>query len=68
MTTPIDPTVDYNKYIDFVDSTTSFPSKDAEEFVARIYDLKEKGVNLYNCNKNSFFVKSGAMKYAPVIF
>ena len=30
--------------------------------------LKEKGVNLYNCNKNSFFVKSGAMKYAPVIF
>ena len=38
MTTPIDPTVDYNKYIDFVDSTTSFPSKDAEEFVARIYD------------------------------
>ncbi len=46
MTTPIDPTVDYNKYIDFVDSTTSFPSKDAEEFVARIYDLKEKGVNI----------------------
>ena len=30
MTTPIDPTIDYNKYIDFVDSTTSFPSKDAE--------------------------------------
>ena len=46
MTTPIDPTIDYNKYIDFVDSTTSFPSKDAEEFVARIYDLKEKGVNI----------------------
>ena len=23
MTTPIDPTVDYNKYIDFVDSTTN---------------------------------------------
>ena len=46
MTTPIDPTVDYNKYIDFVDSTTSFPSKNAEEFVARIYDLKEKGVNI----------------------
>ena len=46
MTTNIDPTVDYNKYIDFVDSTTSFPSKDTEEFVARIYDLKEKGVNI----------------------
>ena len=40
------PTVDYNKYLEFVDQVTSFPSKDTDEFVARIRDLEEKGVHI----------------------
>lgn len=40
------PTVDYNKYLEFVDQVTSFPSKDTDEFVSRIRDLEEKGVHI----------------------
>jgi len=40
------PKVDYDKYLKFVDQVTSFPSKDTDEFVARIRDLEEKGVNI----------------------
>ena len=41
MTTPIDPTVDYNKYIDFVDSTTSFPESGTLQTTVAgvIYDI-----------------------------
>ena len=38
--------VDYNKYLDFVNTTTSFPSKDTDEFIARVRDLQDKGVNI----------------------
>ena len=46
MTAIVDNTVDYDKYLAFVDSTTSFPSKDTDEFIARVQDLQSKGVNI----------------------
>ncbi len=38
--------IDYNKYLEFVDGTTSHPSKDTEEFINRVRDLESKGVNI----------------------
>ena len=46
MTAIVDNTVDYDKYLAFVDSTTSFPSKDTDEFISRVQDLQSKGVNI----------------------
>ena len=31
--------VDYDKYLEFVDGTTSNPSKNTDEFIKRIKDL-----------------------------
>ena len=39
-------TVDYNKYLEFVDGTTSHPSKSTDEFINRIKDLESKGVDI----------------------
>jgi hypothetical protein len=36
--------VDLNKYTEFVDSTTSYPSKSNQEMVARIQQLSERDV------------------------
>lgn len=36
--------VDLNKYTQFVDGTTSYPSKSNEEFIARIQQLAERDV------------------------
>ena len=36
-------TVDFNKYVDFVDGTTSDPSKDYSEFVDRLIYLNAQG-------------------------
>jgi len=36
--------VDLTKYMEFVDSTTSYPSKSNEEFIARIRQLAESDV------------------------
>ena len=36
--------VDLNKYTQFVDGTTSYPSKSNEEFIARIQQLSERDV------------------------
>lgn len=38
--------VDLVKYTDFVNGTTSYPSKSNEEFIARINELNERGVNI----------------------
>ena len=38
--------VDYDKYLDFVDGTTSNPSKSTDEFIKRIKDLESKGVDV----------------------
>ena len=38
--------IDYDKYLSFVNDTTSHPSKDTDEFVKRIRDLEAKGVNV----------------------
>ena len=38
--------VDYDKYLDFVDGTTSNPSKSTDEFIKRIKDLEGKGVDV----------------------
>ena len=38
--------VDYDKYLEFVDGTTSNPSKNTDEFIKRIRDLEEKGVDV----------------------
>jgi NTP pyrophosphatase (non-canonical NTP hydrolase) len=38
--------IDLNKYMEFVDTTTSHPSKSNTEFVRRIENLNEKGVNI----------------------
>ena len=38
--------VDYDKYLEFVDGTTSNPSKNTDEFIKRIKDLEEKGVDV----------------------
>ena len=38
--------VDYNKYLEFVDGTTSHPSKSTDEFINRIKDLESKGVDI----------------------
>ena len=38
--------IDLNKYAEFVDSTTSHPSKSNVEFIRRIEDLNEKGVDI----------------------
>ena len=38
--------VDYDKYLQFVDGTTSNPSKNTDEFIKRIKDLESKGVNI----------------------
>ena len=38
--------IDYDKYLEFVDGTTSHPSKDTEEFINRVRDLESKGVNI----------------------
>ena len=38
--------VDYDKYLQFVDGTTSNPSKNTDEFIKRIRDLEEKGVDI----------------------
>ena len=38
--------IDHNKYMEFVDTTTSHPSKSNTEFVRRIENLNEKGVNI----------------------
>jgi len=38
--------VDYNKYLEFVDGTTSYPSKSTDEFINRIKDLESKGVDI----------------------
>ena len=38
--------IDLNKYMEFVDTTTSHPSKSNEEFIRRIENLNEKGVNI----------------------
>ena len=35
--------VDYDKYLEFVDGTTSNPSKNTDEFIKRIKDLESKG-------------------------
>ena len=35
--------IDLNKYVEFVDSTTSKPSKDFSEFTARLGDLETQG-------------------------
>lgn len=42
--TTLQNTIDYDKYLEFVDTTTSFPSRDSEEFVKRVQELSEKGV------------------------
>ena len=39
-------TVDYDKYLEFVDGTTSNPSKNTDEFIKRIKDLEGKGVDV----------------------
>jgi NTP pyrophosphatase (non-canonical NTP hydrolase) len=44
MNPTLDNTIDYDKYLEFVNTTTSFPSKDTDEFVNRVKDLQEKGV------------------------
>ena len=36
-------TVDFNKYVDFVDGTTSDPSKDYSEFIDRLIYLNAQG-------------------------
>ena len=38
--------VDYNKYAEFVNAVTSFPSQSNDEFIKRIEDLNEKNVNI----------------------
>ena len=38
--------VDYDKYLEFVDGTTSHPSKSTDEFINRIKDLESKGVDI----------------------
>jgi NTP pyrophosphatase (non-canonical NTP hydrolase) len=38
--------IDLNKYAEFVDQTTSYPSKSNEEFIRRIENLNENGVNI----------------------
>ena len=38
--------VDYDKYLQFVDGTTSNPSKNTDEFIKRIKDLESKGVDI----------------------
>ena len=38
--------VDYDKYLEFVDGTTSNPSKNTDEFIKRIKDLESKGVDI----------------------
>ena len=38
--------VDYDKYLQFVDGTTSNPSKNTDEFINRIKDLESKGVDI----------------------
>ena len=35
--------IDLNKYVEFVDTTTSQPSKSFSDFTARLGDLKEQG-------------------------
>jgi len=39
-------TIDLNKYSEFVDTTTSYPSKSNVEFIRRIENLNEKGVDI----------------------
>lgn len=34
--------VDFNKYVEFVDATTSYPSKDSTEFIRRIEKLRDE--------------------------
>ena len=46
MTTTSTPSIDYDKYLEFVDAVTSFPSKDTDEFVTRVRDLEAKGVHI----------------------
>jgi NTP pyrophosphatase (non-canonical NTP hydrolase) len=36
-------TIDLNKYVEFVDTTTSKPSKNFEDFQSRIQDLEQQG-------------------------
>tara|TARA_A100001234_G_C12453174_1_gene311935 strand:- start:181 stop:606 length:426 start_codon:yes stop_codon:yes gene_type:complete len=38
--------VDYNKYAEFVNAVTSFPSQTNDEFIKRIEDLDGKNVNI----------------------
>ena len=38
--------VDYDKYLQFVDGTTSNPSKNTDQFIKRIKDLESKGVDI----------------------
>ena len=38
--------IDYDKYLEFVDGTTSNPSKNTDEFIKRIRDLESKGVDV----------------------
>ena len=38
--------IDYDKYLEFVDGTTSNPSKNTDEFIKRIRDLESKGVDI----------------------
>lgn len=42
--TTLQNTIDYDKYLEFVNNTTSFPSQNSEEFVKRVQDLSDKGV------------------------
>ena len=38
--------VDVDQYMEFVDQTTSIPSKNNGEFIARIAELDKKGVDI----------------------
>ncbi len=38
--------VDVDKYMEFVDQTTSIPSKNNDEFIARIQELDKEGVDI----------------------
>ena len=45
--------VDFNKYLNFVDGVTSDPSKDYKSFIASLNHLDREKMRLYDCEQSA---------------
>jgi NTP pyrophosphatase (non-canonical NTP hydrolase) len=59
--------VDLNKYTQFVDGTTSYPSKSNEEFIARIQQLSERDVPIARLMTAAVGLSAEAGEFTEII-